>query len=487
MIADDIAFHAEERPHAVALINNGREITYAKFSRDIGRFTRALRDFGLPPGSSAAIACDDLYVHWLLLLAFEQLGVVTASFFVGREPGAYLPLLARDDLVLSDRDVPGAKVKRHHPITKRWLRGIFALPARAQEEPAQGSPDDPVRILSTSGTTGSYERLLLSRRMHDARVNRWIWCYGLTNRCRYLVVMPFAVGGVYSHATACLRSGGTVVWEGGLLPEQALSAHGITHVTLLPIQLRQVLDRLPQDFVKPQNLTISCFGAAISKTLRDRATARLASEICDMYGANEVAFMCSRRHGETGFGTVWPGVRVEVVDENGRPVPRGETGRIRVKTESMFAGYLDDPEATRRMVRDGWFYPGDLGILRGPRQLEVVTRQDDLLNIGGLKVPPATIEDQVRKKLPVRDVGVCSIRNADGIEEVWVAVSAEADSADKDLVARVKEAFGHGENADIHVIALARIPRNAAGKIQRHLLKEAVMREAQLEAPPTKR
>ena len=63
MIADDITFHAEERPHAVALINNGHEITYVKFSHDIGRFARALRDFGLPPGSSAAVACDDFQAN----------------------------------------------------------------------------------------------------------------------------------------------------------------------------------------------------------------------------------------------------------------------------------------------------------------------------------------------------------------------------------------------------------------------------------------
>ena len=77
--SDYVAFHAAERPDSLALINNGRHVTYAELAHDIGKFARALDEFRLPRGSSIAVACDDLYVHWLLLLASEHLGIATAS------------------------------------------------------------------------------------------------------------------------------------------------------------------------------------------------------------------------------------------------------------------------------------------------------------------------------------------------------------------------------------------------------------------------
>src|ERR1700680_1358765 len=97
---DYIAFHATERPEAAALVNRDRTISYAEFRRDIGKFAVALREFGLPRGSTVAIGCDDVYTHWLLLLAFERLNVATASFDRMETP-APRELIAGVDLVLS--------------------------------------------------------------------------------------------------------------------------------------------------------------------------------------------------------------------------------------------------------------------------------------------------------------------------------------------------------------------------------------------------
>src|ERR1700730_17826377 len=98
--ADYIAFHAAERPDAVALIDNGRAISYAEMSRDVGKFTAALREFRLAPPSRAAIGCESVYVHWLLLAACERLGIASTSYF-GNEGGAAAPLLAGGDPALA--------------------------------------------------------------------------------------------------------------------------------------------------------------------------------------------------------------------------------------------------------------------------------------------------------------------------------------------------------------------------------------------------
>jgi len=231
---------------------------------------------------------------------------------------------------------------------------------------------------------------------------------------------------------------------------------------------------LPEDFVKPADLTILSLGARVSRALRDKAIARLATDVCDLYGSNEAGFVSSTR-GNAEIGTVWPGVQIEVVDERDRPVPSGELGRIRVRTDCMVEGYLDDPEATARAFRDRWFYAGDLGILHGARRLQVIGRSDDVLNIGWNKLSPSALEDLVLRVAEVGDVGVCSIPNADGIEEIAIAVSDPRGSA-QELEERITNAFRDVQIGRFHLLWLDRIPRNANGKIQRDRLKDAAVR-----------
>jgi len=469
MTADYIAFHAAERPDALAVVNDGREITFAQFSRDIRKFTAALREFELPRGARALIDCEDVYAHWLLRFAFERLGVVTATSSLPQDP-ASLPFLRSFALLLSEKDSPPEIAAHQYRITPQWLREILASD-RVDDAPGPAErPADPLRILHTSGTTGTAKRVLYSRRIHDRSIEKVMWLVGFTHRSRYLQALPLGVGG----PTACMRAGGTVVIESRMTAAQAIVAHGVTHTTLPPIALKQVLDELPAGFIKPDKLTILSLGAKVSGALRDKAISRLATEVCDLYGTNEAGFVSSIR-GIAEIGAVWPGVEVEVVDEQERPLPYGALGRIRVRTDCMVEGYLDDPEATARAFRDGWFYAGDLGTLHDARRLQVLGRSDDVLNIGWSKFLPEMLEDLVLKFAAVGDVGVCSLPNADGIDEIAVAVS-DPHGGREELLERVTRAFRSFQVGNFKVLIVDRIPRNANGKIERNRLKDAAAR-----------
>lgn len=472
MTADFIAFHAAERPDAVAFIQDGRTIGYAELSRDVRALTRALRALGLARGNTVAVGCDHIYAHWVLLLACEELCVASASF-QSTEGSGCAPLLASVDLVLAEPHFPTEGARRHHAITQEWWRGALGLPVEGEEPPPLKAPDDPMRIVRTSGTTGTSKRFFVLRAIHEAVIAQWSWGVGLTGRSRYWVTLPLVVRAVYDIGTACLRLGGTIVVESRMHPREALTAHAVTHAILLPVNLKVALDGLPPDFAKPPDLTILSFGAPVTPALRERATARLATAVYDLYGSVEIAAVCSTaRHDTGGFGTLLPGVQVEVVDDRGNPLPYGEIGQIRAKTERMFEGYLDDPETTRRMLRDGWFYPGDVGILEPGRRLKVMGRMDDLLNIGGNKFLPSTLEELLLGHEVAGDAGVCSIQNADGIEQVCVAVS-DARGSDREILERIARAFQNLGVGEFYLIKMDHIPRNASGKIQRNLLKEA--------------
>jgi acyl-coenzyme A synthetase/AMP-(fatty) acid ligase len=459
-----IAFHAAERPDAVAIINNGSSITYAELARQIRKFMHALRTLDLAPGAKAAVDCEDAYFNLLMRLAFEQLRVATAIVGLGEKPGPFT-ILRDFDIVLSGKSsVIGAA--RHHRTTTEWLQGVLASGEEDPEPAPQKQADDPVRVVLTSGTTGRSKKLVYSRRIHEAHIARVLWLTGFTRASRYLHALPVAVSG----SAACLRAGGTVVFERRMTLAKAIAAHGITHTTMPPFALMRLLDEMPEDFPKPDNLLIWSFGAPISHALREKASARLVTDLWDIYSSNE-ADSVSVIRASTDIGTIWPGVRVEIVDDHDRPLPFGQVGHIRVRSDCMVTGYLDFPEAAGRIFKDGWFYAGDMGVLHDAHRLRVLGRSDDVLNIGGKKVAPEVIEDRVLKLGQVAGVGVCGAPNRDGIEEACIAVAGQRCS-DEELLRRITEALRDLQLGRFHVIRVPAIPRTANGKLQRKALRE---------------
>ena len=208
--------------------------------------------------------------------------------------------------------------------------------------------------------------------------------------------------------------------------------------------------------------------------LRARARSRIATDVLDLYACNEVALVAVT-YLETGrHGALWPGVEVEIVDERGEQLPQGQAGAIRIATDSMVEGYIDDPETTARMFRDGWFYPGDVGVLHGGRRLQVLGRADELLNVGGAKMSPTDLEEAIMAGAAIDDVGVCTIADAEGVEQLCVAVSG-AVAGDKRALERIGHLTGALRTGNVLVVAVGQIPRTTSGKIQRGLLKGLVL------------
>ena len=472
--AESISIHAASRPEAVAFSLGDREITYATLCSDLHSTAEALIALGVSPGSFVAVGVDDPYSHCLLMIALEQLGAGAASFS-SAESHLLEPLFSRVDLVLAASTKGIAGARRLHVVTTDWLRDLLGSGRSALPLP-RSHGDDPIRITRTSGTTGVTKILIVPRRQNDARLEHYAKTYGFNAGSRYLVTMALSVFPIYAAVMGCLRYGGTVVFPNQDSPMALTSTgHEITHAALTPLHLKLILDALPADNPKPKQLTIYAFGAGVSPELRARALDRLATLIFGSYGCNEAGFISIARPGDEGdSSTIWPGVDVEIVDENDLPLPNGAVGRIRVRSEFMVDGYLDDPDATRRMFRDGWFYPGDSGVIDVPGRLKLLGRTDDLLNVGGVKFAPEDLERMIAREPHVRDVGVCSLRNDLGIEEVCAAVVA-ADSGNDELKMSVLR-YLPPHLGNIRVFRCDAIPRNEVGKILRDRLRDAVRR-----------
>jgi 2,3-dihydroxybenzoate-AMP ligase len=315
--------------------------------------------------------------------------------------------------------------------------------------------------------------------MWQVRQARVIWLYREAPPDGALLLnLPLSIAGTYIATMWALNVGYTLVVARQAAMAQIpalITQHGITRVSLLPVQLAQILDALPADWRRPPSLEILLFGAALPETLRRAALDRMASLVTEIYGSNEFSVATLTRAVDSdGFGIICPDVEVEIIDENGALVPDGATGEIRLRSPSSFAGYLDDPGLTRRMLRDGWFYPGDVGLRRG-WQLKVIGRVDDHVNLGGVKYPLAAIEDIARRSAGdgVKDLAAVAIANDAGILEIHVALVTDGKD-DRAVLERMVAVLRPNLPGGLHFIRLAEIPRNPAGKIDRTRLAAVI-------------
>ena len=478
MTIDYLHYHASARPEAIALIEGGRAVSYAEMARDLWKTARAVQDFQLPPGRSVAIGCDDFYTHWLLILAFELHGITTASF-QSDEGASCRGLLGSVDLVFAEPHFPTGGWQTR-PLTEEWRRSVAARPDEGPMAGRPKRPDDILRIVRTSGTTGEPKRFHLLRSMLEARNAALGWVDRFSPPgTPGLMTLPLSIAGIYSAAVLALRNGRSIVVERGA-PVAALPGlirqHGLRRIGLLPIQLTRLLDRLPPDWQKSEWLEIVSFGAAVPETLRRAALAHLATEITNVYGCNETDILAVSRESERGsVAVVAPCVEVEIVDDQDRPVPDGVEGFIRARSPAVFRGYLDDPTLTRRMLRDGWFYPGDIGVLDG-RRLQVIGRADDQVNVGGVKYALPRLEELTQKTggASVKDVGIVLVAGSSGLPELNVALVTEG-SEDRAVLDRIIAVLRPTIAGDLHLVRLPQIPRNLMGKIDRAELKDAIV------------
>jgi malonyl-CoA/methylmalonyl-CoA synthetase len=200
---------------------------------------------------------------------------------------------------------------------------------------------------------------------------------------------------------------------------------------------------------------------------------RFGHTILERYGMSETLMLTSNLlEGERRAGTVGyplPGVSVALRDSRGARVTLGEVGEVWVKGPTVCSGYWQNPDATAAAFRDGWFATGDLGQLDAGGCLTLRGRATELIISGGFNIYPREIEEVLLEQDGVREacvVGAPDERRG----EVPVAYVVTDDGVDVDqLRERCAQSLASFK-APRAVVRVASLPRNAMGKLQKHLL-----------------
>jgi malonyl-CoA/methylmalonyl-CoA synthetase len=371
--------------------------------------------------------------------------------------------------------------------------------ARLTVEPAPGGapPADttvfdrapaehPAFVIFTSGTTGPPKGVVLPRRAVasnlDALARAWAW----TSDDVVAHALPlFHVHGLILGVLGPLRLGGTVHHLGRFSP--AAVADALRGPATMLFGVPTMYHRLAEQAAVDPAVAAALAGArllvsgsaALAVPDHERIAAVTGQRVVERYGMTETLMSCAvRADQERRPGSVGPpldGVSVRLVDDDGRIVAAGDNdsmGEIVVRGQNLFTGYLNCPEATAEVMRDGWFHTGDLATRDPDGYLRIVGRRaTDLIKSGGYKIGAGEIENVLLGHPGVREVAVTGAPDADLGERVvaWVVPNPSGrPSVDElaDLVAT--QLAPHKRPREVHF--LEQLPHNEMGKVTKRAL-----------------
>lgn len=253
-------------------------------------------------------------------------------------------------------------------------------------------------------------------------------------------------------------------------------------VLLVPTQWKMVLDYPEIAHYDLRSVLVAMTGAGANPAERKRQILEKFpnSLVIDVFGQTEMTPDTTIRIDASAdslknksVGRPLTGIEMRIVNESGEDLPRGETGEILYRSRTIMKGYYGEMEKTAEVIRDGWFFSGDLGYLDGDGELIVVDRKTECISTGAEKVFPHEVEEVLSGHGKIDSVCVIGVP-----DETWgnivraVVVLKPGESAmEEEIITWCKDKMT-GFKRPKSIVFAEDLPLSPVGKVLRSKVKE---------------
>jgi acyl-CoA synthetase (AMP-forming)/AMP-acid ligase II len=500
-------------PEASAIEDGGERLTFRALASAAESAARAFLAAGVRHGDRVGIWAPN-GARWVVAaLGLQSVGAILVTLntrfkaseaaYVLRKSRArilctvgdfletnYADAIAGEDLPELEGIVLLEGESRHGRSWSAFLDTGRSVPVEYAHERADAvSPEDLSDFLFTSGTTGNPKAVMTAHGQNLKVFEVWGRSVGLRAGDRYLIVNPFFHSFGYKAGwLACLIHGATALPHRVFSPESVLGRVEADRISVLPgaPALYQSLLAYPERTrFDTSSLRLAVTGAAptpveLVRRMRDELgfedviKAYGLTESCGTVTACQLGDDLERIANSDGCAI--PDTEVRCVDAEGREVPRGTPGEVRVRGYNVMRGYFDDPEETARAIdAEGWLHTGDVGVMDADGYLKITDRIKDMFIMGGFNVYPAEVENALFQHPQIAAVAVVGVPD-ERMGEVGMAfvVPVEGAGIEEDaLIAWSRERMANYK-VPRYVEVVASLPVNASGKVLKTELRERV-------------
>ncbi len=494
------------------VVDGDLRFTYAQFFERCDRWSSALQSMGVDKGDRVAYIAPNTHEQLESFYAVPQTGAVlvpinyrlTAEDFVyiTNHSGASVLCVHPDYVAAVDGVRDQLRTVKHFVVLGRadgragWREYETELRnARPDFKRVDIAETDLLSLNYTSGTTAKPKGVMITHRNAYTNVVDTLVHFHITVGDRYLWTLPMF------HA-----NGWTFVW--------IITAVGGTHICLPKVEPARVFELIRKEKVGwlcaaptvlialanapkevrgevPRGVRVITAGAPPAAATIERLEDEFGWEVTQVYGLTETSpflTICEPRPHHASMSTSERAVvkartgvemvgacELRVVDSDGRDVPAdGETlGEIVARGNVIMKGYYEDPEATQKVMGDGWFHTGDAAVVHPDGYVEIRDRIKDVIISGGENISSIEVEGVLLRHPAVQEAAIVGLPHEKWGEApyAYVVLKPGANATEAELIAFTRDRLAHFK-APHGVTFVGELPKTATGKIQKYVLRK---------------
>lgn len=481
-------------PHHPFLLFEGRTYPYATVAAIAARWATHLRTAGIERGDRVALYLENSPAFVTAYLGAHLIGAIVVLVNTQYRQTELRHILNDSEAcVIIVDDQPHADLVRQAQENVTTIRADAVVLEETNDMPdwtAAPAPDDIALLGYTSGTTGRSKGAMLTHAnlmANSAAVARaWHW----TEQDRLLLTLPlFHIHGLGVGLNGTLFTASTVDLRRGFDATDVIDTLTRGETTMffgVPTMYTRLIAEARRRLAEGASFRVDAVRLFVSGSapLNPQTFAGFeelfGQRILERYGMTETIMNLTNPYdGERRPGTVgmpFPGQEARIVDVRTRqPLPDGVIGEIQVRGPHVFAGYWRNPQATAAAFdTDGWFNTGDLGWRSADGYFTITGRARELIISGGYNIYPREVEEVLLDHPAVAEVAVVGLPDPEFGEQVVAVVVPTVqprDGLEQELIDWCRARLASYKKPR-RVIFAATLPRNALGKVQKHLLQQ---------------